>query len=243
MRMMMLFAVYGPHASSIRPIRLSTRPVLPALWPVAEPGGKGRGLPPRCGTWPPLYTRLPRGSQPGVLDRVFAPRHRAPSVRLTRAARSPARPLVKVPPAGPRARTQPAPPPSAAPGAAGPPRCRGVPRALARARPRRPGGPPVARSPGPAPRSSRGDEGPGVRARPAAAPGRGAGVYARGAAAAKPGRAWGVYPGAVHAAHRKRAGVASLAGMPSPLLSMRATRRASPRMHRLRTHHQCVAVG
>ncbi len=106
---------------------------------------------------------------------------------------------------------------------------------------RRPGGPPVADSPGPAPRSSRGDEGPGVRGRLGAVPGRGAGEGARGAAAAEPGETLGVCPGAVHAAHRNRAGVASIAGMPPPLLAMRATRCASPRMQRLRTHHQCGA--
>ncbi len=47
--------------------------------------------------------------------------------------------------------------------------------ALAQARPRRPGGPHVADSPGPAPRSSRGADGPGVRGRPDSAIGLGAG--------------------------------------------------------------------
>ncbi len=110
-------------------------------------------------------------------------------------------------------------------------------RALARARPRRPGGPPIAASPGSAPRSSRGAEGPGVRGRPDAALGRGTGVGARGAAAAEPGEPLGVCPGAVHAAHCNRAGVASLAGMPPPLHALRATRRALPWMQRLRPHH------
>ncbi len=115
-------------------------------------------------------------------------------------------------------------------------------RALARARPRRPGGPPIADSPGSASRSSRGAEGPGVRGRPDAALGRGTGVGARGAAAAHPGEPLGVCPGAVHAAQCNRAGVASLAGMPPPLLALRATRRALPRMHRLRPHHRCLAI-
>ncbi len=151
---------------------------------------------------PPLSPRLPRGSQTGGRARVCAHLHREPSVRLTRAALSLDRPLVQIPPAGPGARTQPVLHPSAAPGAGGPPRCLGVPRTIARrsparARPgppRRPGGPPVADSPGPAPRSSRGAEGPGGRGRPAAALGRGTGVGARGAAAAHPGEPLGVCP-------------------------------------------------
>ncbi len=51
------------------------------------------------------------------------------------------------------------------------------------------------RSPGPAaPRSSRGAEGPGLRGRLAAAPGRGTGVCARGAAATEPGETLGICP-------------------------------------------------
>ncbi len=81
------------------------------------------------------------------------------------------------------------------------------------------------RAPGPAPaapRSARGESDPGGRGRLAAAPGRGAGGGARGAAAAKPGGAWGVGPGEGQAAHRNRAGVASLDGLPAPLLAARA---------------------
>ncbi len=129
------------------PVRLAPRPVLPALWSVAAQGGTGRGLPARFGTWPPLSPRLPRWSQTGGRARVCAHLHREQSGRLTRAARSLARPLVKVPPAGPGARTQPGLNPSAAPGAGGPPRCLGVPRTLARrssAR-ARPGPPPPPR--------------------------------------------------------------------------------------------------
>ncbi len=130
------------------PVRLSPRQVLPALWSVAAPGGTGRGLPARFGPWPPpLSTRLPRwvanrGARPGLRDL-----HREPSGRLTRAARSLDRPLVQVPPAGPGARTQPVLNPWAAPEAAGPPRCLGVPRTIARRSPARarPGPPPPPR--------------------------------------------------------------------------------------------------
>ncbi len=59
-----------------------------------------------------------------------------------------------------------------------------------------------------------------------------------GTATAPPGWAWGGCPGTGHAAHRHRARGTSRAGMPSPLLALRATRRASPRMHRLRPHHR-----
>ncbi len=109
--------------------------------PCAPPSGrsprraKGRGLPPPLGPLAPLSPRLPRGSQPGGRGRVCERLHRAPIVRLKRAARSLARPLVKVPPAGPGARTQPALNPSAAPEAAGPPRCRGGPPRRSRGEP------------------------------------------------------------------------------------------------------------
>ncbi len=179
------------------------------LAPCSPPSGRspsraapGAGCRPALAPGPPSPPRLPRWSQTGVLARVLAHLQREQIVRLTRAARSLARPVVQVPPAGPGARTQPVLHPSAAPGAGGPPRCLGVPRTIARrsparARPgppRRPGGPPVADSPGPAPRSSRGAEGPGGRGRPAAALGRGTGVCARGAAAAHPGEPLGVCP-------------------------------------------------
>ncbi len=113
---------------------------------------KGAGSRPDVAPGPPLhlaplYTRLPRGSQPGVLDRVCEPRHRAPSVRLKRAARSLDSSLVQVPPAGHGGAKKTVLNPSAAPEAAGPPRCIGVPRMTARrssAR-ARPGPPPPPR--------------------------------------------------------------------------------------------------
>ncbi len=116
------------------PVRLSPRPVLTALLSVAAPGGKGRGLPPRFGTWPPLYTRMNRWSKNGVLDRVFERLQREQIVRLKLEARSLDRPLVQVPPAGTGARTQPAPLPRPLPGRRG--------RARAGARGEEPGGPP-----------------------------------------------------------------------------------------------------
>ncbi len=158
MRMMMVSSAEGPHASPLRPDRASSpgaaRPGPPRPSPRAPRPLVGR----RAGRhrarvaapmWhlAPLSPRLPRWSQPGVRDRVFVPRHREPSGRLTRAARSLARPVVQVPPAGPGARKQPVLNPSAAPGAGGPPRCLGVPRTIARrssAR-ARPGPPPPPR--------------------------------------------------------------------------------------------------
>ncbi len=109
---------------------------------------QGAGDRPGLAPGPPSTPRLPRWSQPGVLDRVFAHLQREPSVRIKLEARSLDRPLVQVPPAGTGARTQPAPPPSAAPEAAGPPRCLGVPRmrtrrSSARARPGPPPAPPA----------------------------------------------------------------------------------------------------
>ncbi len=124
------------------------------LAPCSPPSGllprraaQGAGYRPDVAPGPPLSPRLPRGSQTGGLARVCAHLHREQSVRLTRAARSLDRPLAKVPPAGPGARTQPVLNPSVAPGAGGPPRCLGVPRTIARrssAR-ARPGPPPPPR--------------------------------------------------------------------------------------------------
>ncbi len=91
----------------------------------------GAGCRPALATGPPLHPAH-RWSQTGVLDRVFERRQREQIVRLTRAARSLASPLVQVPPAGTGARKQPALNPSAAPEAAGPPRCIGLPRMTAR---------------------------------------------------------------------------------------------------------------
>ncbi len=109
------------------------------LAPCSPPSGRspsraaqGAGDRPALAPGPPLSTRLPRGSQTGGLDRVFAHLQREQIVRIKRAARSLDRPLVQVPPAGPGARTQPVLHPSAAPEAGGPPRCLGVPRTIAR---------------------------------------------------------------------------------------------------------------
>ncbi len=157
--MMLVSWLYGTHASSLRPERASSpgaaRPCPPRPSPraprplVGRRAGRhrARGAGPLWPLAPPLSPRLPRWSQPGGRARVCAHLHREQSGRLTRAARSLARPLVQVPPAGPGARTQPVLNPSAAPGAGGPPRCLGVPRMLARRSPARarPGPPPPPR--------------------------------------------------------------------------------------------------
>ncbi len=178
------------------------------LAPCSPPSGRsprraaqGAGYRPALAPGPPSPPGCPAGRKPGGSPgsaRSAPGTERAPHA------------------GGPVARPPPRPGPSRRPGGAhttGPPslgRSRGgwpptMPRgaaddrpalvcALARARPRRPGGPPIAASPGPAPRSSRGAEGPGVRGRPDAALGRGTGVCARGAAAAHPGETLGVSP-------------------------------------------------
>ncbi len=117
MRMLLVSWIYGPHASSIRPERTpspgAARPGPPLPSPrahrtlVRRRAGRQRArmTGPVWPLAPPLDTRLPRGSQPGGRGRVCERRHRAPIVRLKRAARSLARPLVKVPPAGPGAHT------------------------------------------------------------------------------------------------------------------------------------------
>ncbi len=252
--MIMVSLVDRPRSSSLRtdraplpaprgPVRLSARHMLTARLSVTEQGGKGRGLPARFDTWPPISPgctagRLP-ASLPGAARLGDANRAGASSWRP---CREPAPcPCLSRRTGGSHKN---GPPPSAGPEAAGPPKmplgateahtalvCTRSPEHTLAA----PADRPVAESPGPAPRESDADQGPGVRGRQDSATGRGAGGGARGAAAAHPGRALGVCPGAGHAAHRNRAGVASLAGM-------RATRRASPRMHRLRPHHQCVAI-
>ncbi len=175
------------------PVRLSTRPVLNAiLLSVAAQGGTGRGLPARFGTWPPSPPGCPAGRNPASLigsSRLgTAPRSCASSGRPGRSTA----PSSKPPRRTGGAKTN-------APQSLG--RSRGgwtstMDRGAADDRPELV----CSRSPGPAPRSSRGDEGPGERGRPATAPGRGAGGGARGAAAAQPGCALGVCPGAVHAA-------------------------------------------
>ncbi len=71
------YARIAPHLPVPRgPVSLSHRPVLPAILSVAAQGGTGRGLPARCGTWPPpLPPAAPlvatRGARPGL--RASAP--------------------------------------------------------------------------------------------------------------------------------------------------------------------------
>ncbi len=142
------------HTTGSRPLSrcraaLSASPLAPCSPPsglLSSRAAQGAGCRPALHL-APLSPRLPRWSQPGVRDRVFAHLHREQSVHLPRAARSLDRPLVQVPPAGTGARTQPVLNPSAAPEAAGPPRCLGVPRMLARRSPAhsRPGPPPPPR--------------------------------------------------------------------------------------------------
>ncbi len=131
----------------------SASPLAPCS-PPSPPSGRsprraaqGAGCRPALAPGTPSPPGCPAGRKPGGLARVCAHLHREQSVRLTRAARSLARPLVQVPPAGPGARTQPVLNPSAAPGAGGPPRCRGLPRTIARRSPAhaRPGPPPPPR--------------------------------------------------------------------------------------------------
>ncbi len=240
MCMILVSSLYGPHASSLRPERApspgAARPGPPLPSPrtqrplVGRRAGRHRArvAGPLWHLAPPLSPRLPRGSQPGGLARVCAicTGNRAGASRW-RPDRSPPRP-------GPSRRHGSA--KTTGPQSLG--RSRGgwtptLPRGAADDRPALA----CALSPGPAPRSSRGAEGPGVRGRPAAALGRGTGVGARGAAATEPGEPLGVCPGAVHAAQCNRAGVSSIAGVPPPLHAMRATRHALPRMQRLRPHH------
>ncbi len=124
------------------------------LAPCSPPSGRsprraaqGAGCQPALAPGPPSPPGCPAGRNPGGLARVCAHLHREQSGRLKRAARSLARTVVKVPPAGPGARTQPVLHPSAAPGAGGPPRGLGVPRTIARRSPARarPGPPPPPR--------------------------------------------------------------------------------------------------
>ncbi len=102
-----------PGARSLSRCRaaLPASPIAPCSPPSClSPRRAAKGTGDRSGLTPgPLYTRLPRRSPSGVRARVFEPRHRAPTVRLRREARSPARPLVQIPPAGTGALTKPAP--------------------------------------------------------------------------------------------------------------------------------------
>ncbi len=197
MRMMMVSSVDEPHASSLRTSRVlppgAAQPCQPVhslrahrcLWP--SRAAKGAGDRPGFAPGTP--------STSGVLARGGASQGGGHVERP---------PLVQVPPAGPGALTKTAPPPPTGPGGDwSPKRHLGAAeartalvfarspgyaeigwatvivstrlRALARVRPCRPGGPPVAESPGPVPRESRVTRGAGVRGRQDSATGRGAG--------------------------------------------------------------------
>ncbi len=99
----------------------SASPLAPGA-PLAglSPRRAAQGAGARPGWAPSPPPRLHRWSPPSVRARGFAPRHHEQLVRLKRAARSLARPLVKVPPAGTGGAYTTGPPPSAAPEAAGP---------------------------------------------------------------------------------------------------------------------------
>ncbi len=253
--MILVSWLYGTHASSLRPDRAPSpgavrqRPPLPSpraprplvccragrhrarvagpMWPLAPP-------PPPAA---PLVAT--RGARPGL--RAFAPgTERAPHA------------------GGPVAGPPPRPGPARRPGGAhttGPPslgRSRGgwtptMPRGAADARPALV----CARSPGPAPAAPAGRPWRTRRGPPPAPPAvlrdrASAGAQPRplavalGYAPVGPPRRTRVSPWASArelSTHRNRAGVASIAGVPPPLLALRATRRALPWMQRLRPHH------
>ncbi len=111
-------------------VSVSNFRVLNAILYVAEHGCKWRGLPTRFGNWHTIYTRMNRWSKNGVLDRVFEHLQREQIVRITLEAVSLDSTIVKVHPDGTGARKKTVPKPSAAPGAAGPPRFIWLPRML-----------------------------------------------------------------------------------------------------------------
>ena len=109
-------------------VRLANRQVLNAILYVAEHGCKWRGLPAQFGKWHTVYTRMNRWAKSGGLDRVFASLQREQLVRIRLEAVSLDSTSVQVHPDGTGAEKKPARRPSGDPGAAGPPKCLGLPR-------------------------------------------------------------------------------------------------------------------
>ena len=101
---------------------LDNRHVRHAILSVAEQGGTWRGLPKRFGHWPTLYTRMNRWAKRGVRDRVVAPLHHTPILRVTLEAVAVDRTLVQVHPDGTGALKHTARPPWVGPAAEGRPR-------------------------------------------------------------------------------------------------------------------------
>ena len=82
-------------------VSLSNLEVLNAILPVAEEGGKWRGLPRRFGRWHTIYTRMNRWSKGGVLERVFERMQREQIIRIKLEAVSLDGTIIKVhPPTG-----------------------------------------------------------------------------------------------------------------------------------------------
>ena len=106
--------------------------VLHAIVYVAEQGCPWRGLPKRFGHWHTIDTRMNRGAKSGVLDRVCAPVHHPPILRVKIDAMAVDRTIVTVHPDGMGALKKTARKPGAGPAVDGRPRCIGLPRMLER---------------------------------------------------------------------------------------------------------------
>jgi transposase len=111
-------------------VSMSNLQVLNAILYVAEHGCKWRGLPGHLGNWHTIYTRMSRWSRAGVLDRVFERLQREQILRLRFEVVSLDSTTVKVHPDGTGALKKTDRSPSAAPGAAAPPRFIWLPRML-----------------------------------------------------------------------------------------------------------------
>lgn len=111
-------------------VSMTNLQLLNALLHVAEQGCKWRGLPRELGNWHTIYTRMNRWSKAGVLARVFArlQEEQILTVRLECVALDST--VVKVHPDGTGAPKKADRKPSAAPGAAAPPRFIWLPQML-----------------------------------------------------------------------------------------------------------------